>query len=526
MFKGLNLTGTYRGDIIPKRTKWTYSISGCFRDASYTLIAVFLLLFIQEYGVIADDFPAMFGVISALLIAFRVFDGFNDPIMGVIIEKVHFKTGKYKPWIFIGSFISALTYLALFCGPVAFSWCRGWAYVGWFAVFYLLWDVGYTMNDIAYWSMLPSMSSKEQERAKVTSIVLIFCNIGEFAVSATIPFLTQTTVFGRNGYWGACIVITSLFLISQACIYFLCTERERGALDKNAQEQVSFKDLFRVLRDNSQARTMIFVVIFYQIAINVQNGLMTNLLYITVGYNSGKALQSIITIVNTVAVLIAPIFVPLLIKKFSLRKVFNVSLIAMFASRIVFFFYDMPFGSFITAPSPMVDSQLNVWFAACFSIISILMVVTQTLVYNAVLIMMSNTIEYNEYKFGKRQEAVIFSLRPFSTKIASSLNQGVTYSALMATNVAAIMSQISQINDDPSIKDKESAINEVLTTVTNGQVWGLKLFMVIIPLVFMALSYWIVRRYYIIDEPMYEKMCKEIRDRNDKKVKKPRAIKK
>ena len=74
-----------------------------------------------------------------------------------------------------------------------------------------------------------------------------------------------------------CLVVTGLFLVSQIAIFFLCKERNRKILDNESAEPAKFKDLFRVLKNNSQARTMIFVVLFYYISTMVTNGLLSNL---------------------------------------------------------------------------------------------------------------------------------------------------------------------------------------------------------------------------------------------------------
>ncbi|MCQ2794068.1 MAG: MFS transporter [Bacilli bacterium] len=515
---------TYSGQKIPRGTKWTYSVSGTFRDAAYALMSAFVIVYAKEAGIIDIGSAAILGAISAVLIAFRVFDAVNDPIMGVIIERVHFKTGKYKPWIFIGSFISMITYLALFCGPKIFPWCRDWVYVGWFAVFYLLWDIGFTMNDIAYWSMLPSMSSVEKERAQVTSIVLFCCNIGEFVVTALTPFLTQTNILGTDAYWVICLIVTGLFIISQTCVFIFCKERSRNLLDRKAEKPASVKDLFNVLKNNSQVRTMIIVILLYYISIHIINGLMNDVLWITAGYNEAKQLQFYFTFVNTAAVLLPPVFIPLLLKKFSLRKIANVGLVGMLATRIIFLFYGSPIGNNLIAPPQILGGGLGAGYATCFCILSALMVLSQTIAYNIFLIMMSNTIEYNEYKTGDRQESIIFSLRPFSTKLSSSIKEGVVFVALLATGINKIEGEIGKINDSPlSPAEKEAEITKVLQTVTASQVWGLKLIMVIIPLLCIITCYLLIRKYYFIDEKYYAKICDEIDKRNKKDLKEAKA---
>ena len=77
----------------------------------------FLITYITLSGVLDSDpasFMAQIAAISVITIICLVWDGLNDPIMGWIIEKVHFKWGKYKPWILIGAILNTIVVLVLF----------------------------------------------------------------------------------------------------------------------------------------------------------------------------------------------------------------------------------------------------------------------------------------------------------------------------------------------------------------------------------------------------------------------------
>ena len=119
-----------------------------------------------------------------------VWDGINDPIMGFIVEKVHFKNlGKFKPWILIGAIGNAIAVICMFLvrpghmdGGVWVA--NGWAFVGVMIGFYFLWDLFFTINDIGYWSMLPSLTNDEQQRAQLTSRMTVAASIGGFLMTA------------------------------------------------------------------------------------------------------------------------------------------------------------------------------------------------------------------------------------------------------------------------------------------------------------------------------------------------------
>ena len=151
---------------LDKRTKWSYCIGATGRDMAYALVSMFLLTYIQYTMKLT---VAQYAVISAIMVVCLLWDAINDPMMGIIIENSHLKAGKFKPWIFIGVILNSLIIICLFTVRP-----EGWGFVAFFGVGYLLWGMTYTMNDIAYWGMLPSLTSDPGERNWLVTVQGIF----------------------------------------------------------------------------------------------------------------------------------------------------------------------------------------------------------------------------------------------------------------------------------------------------------------------------------------------------------------
>ena len=93
-------SNTFTGDKVPTLTKILFPWSGIFRDACYALVGTFLIQFALTAGVLSTDgaeFTAQYGVITTAMFIALLWDGINDPIMGFILEKCHFKAGKFLP---------------------------------------------------------------------------------------------------------------------------------------------------------------------------------------------------------------------------------------------------------------------------------------------------------------------------------------------------------------------------------------------------------------------------------------------
>ena len=129
--------------------------------------------------------------ITGIILAARVFDALNDPFMGVIVDNTHTRWGRFKPWIVVGAVLSGILTVLLFTD----FGLSGNAYIGVFAVLYVAWGICFTMNDISYWSMLPTLSQDLREREQIGSVARICASVGLFAVVSLI--VPVTTALGQ-----------------------------------------------------------------------------------------------------------------------------------------------------------------------------------------------------------------------------------------------------------------------------------------------------------------------------------------
>ena len=183
------------------------------RDILYSLVSMFLTVYLTEALDISDK---VMWVITGILVAARIFDAVNDPIMGVIVDNTKTKWGKFKPWIAIGAILSGIFTVLLFT-PVNLVETK---YVIYFAAIYLLWGISWTMNDISYWSMLPSLSTDQKQREKIGAFARICANIGLAAAVVGIPLITKAVGDSvgslAKGYNIVAIAIVILMVLLQS----------------------------------------------------------------------------------------------------------------------------------------------------------------------------------------------------------------------------------------------------------------------------------------------------------------------
>lgn len=161
--------------------KFAYGIGAVGKDMVYMLSASYVLYYFQD--ILKTSAIAM-GII--LLVA-RIFDAFNDPIMGIVVAKTKTKWGKFRPWLLIGTITNAVILILMFSAPPSLD---GSGLVAYAAVTYILWGVTYTMMDIPYWSMIPAFTEGGKEREGLSALARSCAGVG----SAVVTIITVMAV--------------------------------------------------------------------------------------------------------------------------------------------------------------------------------------------------------------------------------------------------------------------------------------------------------------------------------------------
>ena len=232
------------------------------RDMVYFLFTSCIMTFVLFTR---DLTNAQFGAITAIVVAARIFDALNDPIMGNIIERTRTRWGKFKPWLVIGIIsTSVVVYLAFNTD------LQGWSFVWFFGVIYFMYSIAYTMHDISYWGMVPALSSDANARNQFASRATLFAGIGGTLASVLIPMFTigdkaiggsTTTAYGVISLM-ICI-IAPLFL----CFTIFGVREKR---EYNDAPPVSLKKIWTTIIGNDQLLWISLIFLLQQIG----NGLI------------------------------------------------------------------------------------------------------------------------------------------------------------------------------------------------------------------------------------------------------------
>ena len=525
----------YTGNKVPKFTRWFYPFSGIFRDACYALVGSFLLQYAITSGVLSSDsatFTAQYGVITIAMMIALVWDGINDPIMGFIVEKVHFKLGKFKPWILIGAIGNTLAVMLLFLVRPGGD---GWAFVALMIVFYVLWDTFFTMNDIGYWAMLPSLSSDDQERATLTSRVTICAAIGGFLMTASATLLPvslhEKGIASGTVYGVMAIVVSLLFLASQTAVFFFCQEKARDLKQEEASEKSSLADLFKIVAKNPQIRVVVIGIFLYYLASGVlTGGIGLNYFYLAAGYggSSGGFIVTLISVFYVISMIASQALYPIIAKKVSKQKILTVATIVTFVGAVGFFLTCFPlFGSkplslMFNGPTPTEGMDFGWAFGGlmfCNYLFPFIFFFGAGFVYMVLLVMFQDAIDYQEYEFGERKESVISAWRPLDVKLGSALLRGFQYLVFLTAGVMTTVNGIStaegqlQSNEIDNTQFAEK-IDGLMKGVTPTALNIIGIWVVVILGLCFAAVWALIHYGYKIDEQRHIEIVQELEKRH------------
>ena len=486
---------------VTKRNLLMFPLGTVGRDMVYNLVTSYLLSFVLFTHKLT---AAQLSAITAIMVGARVFDALNDPIMGNIIEHTRTRWGKFKPWLVIGILTTSLVIYLAFNVHL-----QGWAFVWFFGFIYFMYSIAYTMHDIAYWGMVPALSSDADTRNRYTSRATLFAGIGGTLAGAFIPMLTA----GKNALGGNAVTAygrVALIIAILAPVFLAFTVfgvKEQRSYDNDPVPPISFKKIVSTITGNDQLMWIALIFLIQQIGNGiVMSGVGQTYIYVEFGYQG--IFFTAFQMLGMVVTAFLMIFYPSISRRINRKKLMS---ILMTVSVIGYLIMLLP-GLFLQT------GNLK------FILITVGYMLANFGQYGFYLIMMisiMNTVEYNELRHGTRDEGIVSSLRPFLTKLASALTVAIanvtylTFHILEYTNGIASFEQ--QANQGVLTSDqKADAITNLLQGVQHGQSLGLLLVMTVLPCVLMFLSYVLYKKRYKLDEAEYARICEELEARKAK----------
>ena len=361
---------------------WTYFIG---QNIFYNVVTTFMATYLMMNGI-------DLGKIALVTLIVKIWDAVNDPMFGIIFDKIKFKNKqKCMPWIRISVGLVPITTVLLFIIP------SGMAQTGkliWFMIAYLLWDSSYTVCDVPIYSMVTTMTDNVNERNTLMSIGRLFSSAG-MGISGLLCTLLVSEKVGMS-FSPTVILLSVIGLLFMIPLCFAGKERNyHGELE---EEAFSIKRMLTYLVHNK------YLLIYY-LGYLFANGLMTNnalALFVSYYLFGSANFNIILGILGVVPSVIAALLIPVISKKFDKFKLFFICNTVASVLGLAMYF---------------IGWQNKMLFVVLTVIRGIFTSVTGTLGF----MFTPDCAEYGQYKTGVDAKGITFSIQTFTTKIAAAI---------------------------------------------------------------------------------------------------------
>ncbi len=377
---------------VPMKEKLSFGLYLGGQNIFYNLMVSYLMIFYTDvFGLTAMSVGTLFFIA-------RLWDGINDPIMGVIVNKTNTRWGKYKPYL-VGTpfFIAVFTILCFYAPNLSQTGKLIYAYIT-----YISWGMIYTVNDVPIWSFTSLITSDSKERVNIISLSQIFVMVAMILVMLlTIPLVLAIGGEGNpgKGYFTVAVI----FSIFGASLMLLSSRNLKQRVKTDSSKSLSFEEIITFLKVNKP----LFVLLLAGFAGVLTATMQTGMLYFLT-YNIGRVeLLPVLGGLGLPLIFFGIALSGKLANKIGKKKALIVfSLFSALLNIIVLFV-----------------GYSNLTLYIIVTVIGNLFVGGSMVIMPA---MYTDTVDYVEYKTGLRAESLIFSIKTLSAKITSAFGAMLT----------------------------------------------------------------------------------------------------
>ena len=382
-----------------------YGVANGGQVMGYNIFTTYLSLF----------FVTVFGIppkaVAFMIVLTGVWDTINDPIMGSLIDKTRTRYGKLRPYLLLTPLPLAIVTVLFFSGPLLLQDVKSTAVkIAWMYLSYLIWEFVYTIGDVSFWGMSAAISPSPADRTRcVTSARLISGIIGGLMgpiLSVLIDLSNHGTINWNLKQVFLCIGIIAglgaLLLFSLAGIF----TRERVVQDDDSPKIL---DSFKFLLTD---KPLMLIIAFNMIgALGSIGRVLGSYYYIyTLGYASLGVLAGIPGMISG---FVAYGFISKLRSKFTSKQI----VVGNVLFRLVVIGV-----TFLLGLKHYTDAK---WIVPIIAVQNFFLSMSDSVNMVIPTTMIGDTVDYMEWKTGKRNEGMSFSILTFISKLTNTLSNSV-----------------------------------------------------------------------------------------------------
>lgn len=377
------------------RQRLGYGAADMASNLIWPMICTYLTVYYTD-ALLLDAFA-----VSIITLASKFIDAITDVLMGIIVDKTKFKSGKCRPYFLIGAIPLAISAVLTFSLPSMVSNDKVMAIMLAFITFNLV-STCYTVVNTPLSAILPSLSSDDGERNILVTFRMVMAAIGSFCVTFfAMPLINH---FGgqKDPYSYAWTV--GIFSIGAVVLLFFSFANTRESVKPVKQEKIRLKDGLKSI--NGQYILLVLTMFIYLIGFAVKQAGVVYYYECCVGnlggYFTASRLISLQAIVTSLSMVAGQFTIPLFCKFMGKKKSSILMNVIALIGNVVFIFCG-------TNLVGIIVGTVLVWFPLGY-------------LMGMRFALLADVIEYCEIKSGVRAAGLLSSIDSFLAKLAFGIN--------------------------------------------------------------------------------------------------------
>ncbi|GAA3340175.1 MFS transporter [Curtobacterium pusillum] len=392
-------SATDSGTTVPLRERISFGLGDLASNLTWTTITSYLLFFYTDVALISA------AAAGTLLLVGRLLDAVFDPLVGIVLDRTNTRFGRARPYLIFGAPVLAVLTVLTFFTPSAEGARIGWAYVT-----FILVGLAYSAVNIPYGALMPMMTRDSATRVTLGSFRFAFAAVGLVIVSvATTPLVAA---FGggdqRRGF-----LLTAVLFAAIGCVVFWITARgtkERVPVVPLAQQKHALRTSLKTLATNGPW----LIVILFSVLLFARLGVITGgAVYFAIHVLGSAGAVAVVLLAFSLSALSGALITPWMLKRFGHRRALIIGNVIGIALSLL----QIPFRHDLVV----------------FTLVFFLAATIGGMGFVAVPALISDTIEYQEYKSDIRNEGLLYAGYSFATKVGTAIG-----GAVLAWGLAAI----------------------------------------------------------------------------------------
>lgn len=411
------------------------------QNIMYNIVGAALAYYLQFTLLI----PAI--AVGVIMTIARVWDAFNDPLMGTIVDRTRTKFGKCRPYLMVLPIPIMIITILCFTnfGFYGENQAPNGLIIFWAAFTYILWGMIYTIADIPMWSASSLMTESEKDKTKILSAARIFAAIGggiamlgiqplAFAIG---KMLTKSATNGDAalGEKYGFLVAAVIFAVIGTALFIPLGYKVKEKIPAKT-EKTSLGQNFKIGWRNKPFRQIILSSILGSTKMLIALAAMPIITYYFSSKSPALALLYMVLLGGGffLGQFIGNGLTPTLLKITTTKKLYNFSnLVGIFPFLFIFVAY-------LLSPSGLTGTG---WVILCF-ILFMICGISMGITFVLQSTMIASAVDYEDYTNNIRPDAVFFSGQTFVTKLQTGIATFI--SSIAYTIVGFSDARVAEIN--------------------------------------------------------------------------------